>query len=334
MDRVPVFVGLDYADSSVQVCVLDGSGRQLGNRPCRNDWRAIAPYVETLGTPGQVAIEVGTGAAHLADELRNRAGWPVQLAHPGFVHRMKQNPDKTDYADSRLLADLARVGYLPTVWLAPAEVRELRRLVRYRQELVNQRRAAKLRVSALLRDHRVKRPLGKTWTQRWQRWLGTVELPAHSRFLVDRHVLQIRLLGREVNLVEQRLAQTVAGDAWVTRLMQQRGIGLVTACVLRAEIGDFGRFRTGKQLARFCGLSPRNASSGQRQADAGLIRAGSTLLRATLIEAAQRLMRFDPRWASFAARLLYAGKPWCLVAAAVANRWMRWLFYELQRPAA
>ena len=63
--------------------------------------------------------------------------------------------------------------------------------------------------------------------------------------------------------------------------------GAVTAWALRAEIGRFDRFHDGKQLARYCGLSPRNASSGQRQADAGLIKAGSELLRATLIEAAR-----------------------------------------------
>jgi hypothetical protein len=59
--------------------------------------------------------------------LAQRAGWSVSLAHPGFVARMKQNPDKTGHSDARLLADLLRVGYLPKVWLAPAELRELRR---------------------------------------------------------------------------------------------------------------------------------------------------------------------------------------------------------------
>jgi transposase len=334
MTSVPVFVGLDYADSGVQVCVLNAAGEQLGNRLCPNDWRAIRRYVAPLGRPAGVAVEVGTGAAHLADELRGRANWPVQLAHPGFVRRMKQNPDKTDYADSRVLADLQRVGYLPPVWLAPAALRELRRLVRYRQELVDLRRAAKLRVSALLRDHRIQRPPGKTWTQGWTRWLATVVLPEHSRWLVDRHVWQIRLLGRELGLVERRLAQAVADDPLVTRLRTLRGIGLVTACVLRAEIGDFGRFRTGKQLARFCGLTPRNVSSGQRQADAGLIRAGNPVLRATVIEAAHRLRRLDPRWRALAERLDRAGKPRCVTAAAVGNRWLRWLFYEMQRPTA
>jgi hypothetical protein len=49
----------------------------------------------------------------------------VQLAHPGYVARMKQSRDKTDFGDARMLADLERVGYLPRVWLAPEEVREM-----------------------------------------------------------------------------------------------------------------------------------------------------------------------------------------------------------------
>ena len=95
-------------------------------------------------------------------------------------------------------------------------------------------------------------------------------------------------------------------------------------------VGGFDRFRTGKQLARFCGLSPKNASSGQRQADAGLIRAANPQLRAVLIEAAHRLARLDPRWRALGQRLRQAGKPGSLVAAAVANRWVRWLFHQMQ----
>ena len=103
----------------------------------------------------------------------------------------------------------------------------------------------------------------------------------------------------------------------------------MTAWALRAEIGQFDRFGTGKQLARYCGLSPRNASSGTRQADAGLIKAGNELLRAVLIEAAHRLIRFDTRWRALAMSLRAAGKPACVVAAAVANRWVRWLYHQV-----
>jgi transposase len=86
-------------------------------------------------------------------------------------------------------------------------------------------------------------------------------------------------------------------------------------------------------LARFCGLSPRNASSGQRQADAGLIRAANPALRTVLIEAAHRLMQYDPSWQKFAQRLRVRGKPGSVVAAAVANRWMRRLYHEMKTPS-
>ena len=91
-------------------------------------------------------------------------------------------------------------------------------------------------------------------------------------------------------------------------------------------------FVSGKQLSRFCGLSPRNASSGERQADAGMIKAGRPQLRVVLIEAAHRLARYEPRWKDMATRLRRKGKPGSVVAAAIANRWMRWLFHQVQNP--
>jgi transposase len=146
---------------------------------------------------------------------------------------------------------------------------------------------------------------------------------------VDRLIGELRELDGSIAEVERRLAQVTAEDPVVTELLLLAGIGLVTAWVLRAEIGRFDRFTTGKQMARYCGLSPRNASSGQRQADAGLIKAGNEQLRATIIEAAHRLIRYDPRWQEFASKLRKAGKPACVIAAAVGNRWIRWLFHQV-----
>ena len=116
----------------------------------------------------------------------------------------------------------------------------------------------------------------------------------------------------------------------VTRWRAFSGIGPVTAWTIRAEISRFDRFRHGKQLARFCGLSPRHASSGLRQADAGLVRAGHGPLHAVLIEAGHRLMRFDPRWPMFAAHQRRAGQATNVIVAAVANRWIRWLYHQMQ----
>jgi transposase len=208
----------------------------------------------------------------------------------------------------------------------------LRRLVRYREQLTGIRRNAKLRVGALLREHRIGGYAGCRWTLKWLTWLHKEALPAmpeSSRWIVERQSLQINLAQREIARVHQRLRQVTADDAVVADLRAQAGVGEWTAWVLRAEIGQFERFRSGKSLSRFCGISPRNASSGQRQADAGLIKAGAPLLRATLIELAQRLCRMPGRWREMKQQLRAAGKPASLATAAVANRWMRWLYHEM-----
>lgn len=332
MGTVAVFVGLDYHDEEVQVCVLGPEGQQLCNRGAANDWEAIRGVVGRYGHSVQAAIESCTGAADLAEELVQKAGWSVDLAHPGFVARMKQNPDKTDYQDAHLLADLERVGYLPRVWLAPEAVRELRRLVRYRQQLAEQRRDTKLRIRALLREQRLKPPGGRNpWTRAWRAWLEQeAALSVQGRWVLNRHLLALDRLAKDLQEVEDRLTSLTTDDPEVARLLAQPGIGPVTAWTLRAEVGRFDRFRSGKQLARFCGLSPKNASSGQRQADAGLIRAANPQLRAVLIEAGHRLARLDPRWRVLSERLRRAGKPGSVVAAAVANRWVRWLFHQMK----
>ena len=325
---VRLSVGLDYHQVGVQVCVLAPDGRVLANRSLPNDVGALMELAGRFGRPVQAAVEACCGAAALADALVQR-GWAVHLAHPGYVRKMKQNPDKTDYSDARLLADLVRVGYLPRVWLAPPAIRDLRCLVRYRQQVVERRRAVKLRIRALLREHRVVGAARRLWTKAGLRWLAGLGLPPEARWVLDRHLEELCHENAAEARAVVRLRAAVAQDAVVARLLELPGIGLVTAAVLRAEIGQFDRFGSGKALAHYCGLSPRNASSGQRQADAGLVKTGHPLLRATLIQAAHRLSQRDLRWKAYRVALRARGKAGSVVAAAIGNRWIRWLYYQV-----
>jgi len=335
MAIVKIFVGLDYHQDSVQVCIMDELGKQLCNRSLRNDAPTILRVVECFGQVQAAAIEACCGAADLAQELVEM-GWSISLAHPGFVARMKQNPDKTDYADAQLLADLLRVGYLPKVWLAPEPLRRLRRLVRHRQQLVDQRRGIKLRIRALLRENRLKSPQGvNAWTKAWMGWLrNEAALKEEDRWLMDEHLELLDFSTQKIDRTAKQLEQWADQDAMIQKLLSMPGVGLVTAVTMRAEIGQFDRFKNGKQLSRFCGVTPRNASSGQRQADAGLIRAGNPQLRRVLIELAHRLVcRIEGRWSKLAARMLATGKKKNIVVAAVANRYVRWLYHQMQPEA-
>lgn len=333
MSMLPVFVGLDYHQNSVRVCVMDGQGTVLANRSVDNDANQIVRLICRHGKARRVAIEACCGSADMADELVNQFGLPIELAHPGYCKRLKRSPDKTDCSDAQLLADLTRVNYLPKVWLAPQWIRELRRAVRYRSQLVARRRDTKLRIRGLLRENRQRCPHARAWTVAWVEWLeNECQLSPSDRWILEGHLSELQSLQQRIKAVEKHLIEQTKNDPLVAKLLKMVGVGLVTAVMLRAEIGQFDRFDNGKQLSRFCGLSPRNASSGDRQADSGLIKAGNNGLRCTLIELAQRLVRLSPgRWGQLAGKLLLNGKRKNVVIAAVANRWVRHLYHEMKQ---
>lgn len=332
MENVPVFVGLDYHSRSVQVCVMDREGTVLVNRKCGNSvaetGAAVGPSREVV----RVAIESCCGAADLADGLIADLHWPVSLAHPGYVQRMKQNPDKTDYADAKMLAELARAGLIPPVWLAPQSVRELRLLIRLRADLVGHLRSTKVRILAVLRQQRIADPSCKRWCKRWLAWLTGAEctLTSQARFAVSVYLDEINALQARIKTVEARLRDATVTDAVVAALMGIKGVGEVTAWTMRALIGQFDRFPSGKHLARFCAVTPRNASSGQRMADSGMIKAGDPQLKSVVIEAAHRLRRYEPRWRAFSESMHARGKPASVVVGAIANRWLRGLYHQMK----
>jgi transposase len=246
---------------------------------------------------------------------------------------MKSSPDKSDFSDGRMLADLTRVGYLPRVWLAPAYIRELRQLVNHRQRLVDHVRALKLQAGAVLREQRVKidKDRGSRWSKAWTASLRDNEqLSLHARWIVNDLLDDITYTQGKIAVAAARLREATRGDAVVAKLMDQPGIGEVTAWVLRACIGDFSRFKTAKQLSRYCGLSPCNASSGNKVADSGLIGSCNKMLRATIVQAAHRLIRTVERWSGLAESMKKRGKPACVIVGAVGNRWVRNLHHAMK----
>lgn len=335
MFNLPVFVGIDYHTHTIQVCVMDAQRKILANQSVANDPEAVFRIVAPFGNNISAAIEASTGAANFAEKLITTYHWHVELAHAGYVARMKQTPDKSDWTDAKLLADLTRAGYIPRVWLAPQYIRELRDLVRHRHGLVEQRKQVKLRLRALLRQHRIVPP-DSPWTIKGKKWLldnENIAMPT-LRFLLQDHYDTIEFFDKKIASVTEQMQRTVADDSVVKQLLRQPGVGVITAITLRALVGHFDRFRTGKQLAHFCAVCPRNDSSAGKTTTGGLIKAGDELLRQVLVEAAHRLIRYDEHWKAMADRLRAKGKKACVIVAAVANRWIRKLFRQMSRPTS
>jgi transposase len=332
MFNLPVFVGIDYHTHTIQVCVMDSQRKIFANQSVPNDPYAVFQVVAPFGSNISAAIEASTGAADFAEKLITKYQWHVELAHAGYVARMKQTPDKSDWTDAKLLADLTRAGYIPRVWLAPPYIRELRDLVRHRHGLVQQRTQVKLRLRAALRQYRITPP-DSPWTIKGKKWLLDKEnIPSPTLlYLLQEHYDTIEFFDKKIANVSERMQLAVADDPVVKQLLRQPGVGVITAITLRALVGHFDRFRTGKQLAHFCAVCPRNDSSAGKTTTGGLIKAGDDLLRQVLVETAHRLIRYDEHWKTMADRLRANGKKACVIVAAVANRWVRKLFRQMSR---
>ena len=326
-----VFVGIDYHDRFSTVCVIDAKERMLCLENCGSTAQYIDEFVrwKVGNRPVRLhgAIEACGGASKLADDLR-QLGWKINLAHALTVSRLSKNLDKTDKQDARLLADLVRAGYVPYVYLAPERQRQLRSLVRYREQLANNRRQIKQRIRGLMRESHL-RIACTAWTGEWLQTLRKKigSLGEHRSWVCERQLEELEHVEKQIRAAEQRLKPAVAEAPGSERLLRQAGIGLVTAAMLLAEIGDFSRFRNGKQLSRYCGLAPVNCSSGQRDRQTGIGKACNGDMRRLLIEASHRLSRYSPRWKAMKAKLVDQGKKKSVATVAVANRWLRRLHY-------
>jgi len=330
MNILSFWVGLDYHEDAIRVCVMNAEGITLANRNCPNDVESVGELVWNYGEPSGIAVEACGGAAAFAHALQQRYQWRVRLAHPGYVNRLKQSPDKSDHDDAEILADLLRVDYLPEVWLPPVEILQLRRLVRYRQGQAAERKNIKQRIRALLREERMPRPNCNPWTKAWFQWVREdAPLLEQARWVMDQLLQDLKRVEERIGITEERMRSATEHDATTLALLEQKGVGLVTAVTLRAEIGEFSRFRSGKQLARFCTVTPLNSSSGKHQVEGGLVRQGNRELRRVVLEAAQRLARYEPKWRELKQRLKCQGKPGAVAVAAVANRWVRWLYHQM-----
>jgi len=171
------------------------------------------------------------------------------------------------------LAQLLRADLLPEAWIAPPEVRQLRALLRHRAQLVRLRALLRNRIHAVLADHGHGRPQG-CWSGPGRAWLASLELPAVSRQVTDDALALIDALQQRIDRLDREVHQRARSDPRVTVLTQLPGVGVFTALVLLAEIGDITRFGSARQLASWAGLTPTVRGSDRMVHHGHITRAG------------------------------------------------------------
>ena len=270
-----------------------GAGADDRGRPAAGDGEdhqqpaGAAAQIARAGTSPRVVLEATYGWYWAADTLA-AAGAEVHLAHPLGVKAFTYRRVKNDERDAADLADLLRMGRLPEAWIAPAEVRELRELTRYRQKLVHLRTSCKDQVHAVLAKLGVPVTCTDIFGMAGSAWLDGLGLPQPYAGKVTslRHLTGE--LTAEITMLSEVIADLLAGDRGYQVIQQLPGIGPVLAAVIIAEIGDVTRFKNAAQLCSWAGLTPRHRESDTKVARGHVTKQGSRLLRWAVIEAIQR----------------------------------------------
>ena len=219
-----------------------------------------------------------------------RQGISCEVAAPSLTPRKPGERVKTNRRDAVKLAMLLRGGEL-TMISVPDEAREsLRDLVRARENAQQDLLRHRNRLTKLLYRRGLRHGDGRRWTQAYWRWLRALRVEsAHLQTVIDESILAIEHVAerlRRLDVAVQQAAREEPYVAMVRRLMVFRGVGVLTAITIIAEIGDLRRFAQAKKLMSAVGVTPSEFSTGPHQRRFGITKTGNAHLRYLLVEAA------------------------------------------------
>ena len=180
----------------------------------------------------------------------------------------------------------------------------MRDLSRARQDAVNATKKAKQRLKAFLLRNRILYRGRSAWSKAYFRWLAdiTMAYPAQQVVTLQEYIDAVHEGIQRVERLTDQIRQLVPG--WrltpaVSALQAARGVSLVVAVTLLAELGDLSRFQKPSQLMAHLGLVPSEHSSGESTKRGGITKTGNSHARRALVEAA-----WAYRWPARVSRVL------------------------------
>ncbi len=288
------YVGLDVHKRNVAVAML------LPGRTEPVEWQE--PHDATAArrlarrmlreAPGKVVCCYEAGPTGYVLQRRLRAEKVLCLVvAPSLIPVQPGNHVKTDRKDARKLASLLRAGLLTEVHPPSEEQEAFRDLCRCREDVQQDLIRARHRLSKfLLRRHIIYNETKHHWGSRHMAWLQQLRFEADeaSQAVFDSYMLSIEQLDERLLQLENKMGEFGCQEPYrepVGWLRCFRGIDMVTAASLIAELHDFRRFTSARQLMSYLGLVPRESSTGERERRGPITKAGNGHVRRLLIEA-------------------------------------------------
>lgn len=302
------YIGLDIHKRVIAYCIKGLDGRLIGQGKIDADRKSVDEWLQGLPGPWVGAMEATIFTGWIYDFLKPHAV-DLKVAHPEMLKAITAAKKKNDRADAEMIADLLRVNLLPECYMLSEEIRELRRILRYRNHIVRTAVKMQNKMSGLLMEvgasYSKKRLHGKKY---FNELLERVEeIPPSVKELLKLSRSSFEMF----RAVQKRLVETLRDNSLirdrVRRLMSIRGIGEVTALTWVLEIGDPERFGSVRKAISYCGLCSAQKESAGKEQRGPISKKRNKHLQTMLIEAAKIAPFWNPQLAVVHERELKKG---------------------------
>jgi len=319
-------VGLDIGKSVFQVHGVDAEGAVVIQR--RLTRARVLPFFEKLA-PCIVGIEACATAHYWARQLQG-LGHEVRLMPPAYVKPYVKR-QKNDAADAEAICEAVTRPSMRFVEVKTPEQQSALVLHRTRQVLIRQRTQITNATRGHMGEFGLVAPLGRRGLQTLIEIIGDEadqRIPEAARGCLAMLLAQLELVNAQILETDRQIIASARATETGRRLMGIPGVGPLLASALVTTIPDPHAFRSGRNLAAWIGLVPKQNSSGGKERLGGISKQGNRYLRQMLVVGAFAVIRYAERHGSRRPWLvqLMARRTAKVAAVALANKTARMIW--------
>jgi len=321
-----VTIGLDIAKSVFQVHGGDADGAVVVRR--RLTRAKVLSFFERL-PPCLVGLEACATAHYWGRELR-KLGHDVRLMPPSYVKPYVKR-QKNDAADAEAICEAVTRPSMHFVEIKSPEQQSIMSLHRVRQMLMRQRTQVSNAIRGHLGEFGRVAPIGRNGLAQLIAIVADENdntLPDDVRAAVAMLAVQLRIVNDQILELDRRVRASARATDVGRRLMEVPGVGPVLASALVATVPDASAFKSGRNLAAWIGLVPRQNSSGGKERLGGITKQGNRYLRQMLVVGALAVIRYAQRHGTRRPWLVHllARRTTKIAAVALANKTARMIW--------
>ncbi len=293
------YIGFDIHKKTIAFCekTVEGTIIEQGTIPATKTSLLIWTKQRTCTWVG--AMEATIFTSWIYDCLLPYAA-ELKVAHPAMLRAITVAKNKNDRSDAKMISDLLRCDLLPVCYMAPENIRDLRRILRFRNLMVRESTKMKTKASGILMETGVQYNKQKLHGQRYfDELLDNLEDVPES---VTELLQFCRLSVTHFTQIQKRLVQKLKSHPDISKRVELLttipGVGEITALTWVLEIGEVERFTKIRRAISFCGLCSAQSESAGVNKRGPISKKRNKHLQTVLIEAAKLAPRWNPQLAA------------------------------------